>query len=99
MTAPRTIPTQHIVRAYAGRPGCACGCKGTYYCASAESDESEGATYNPGMVTKIARIVATDPTTKLQKGFDDEKILFLEFSPTRNYTLYLSPDADVSEFA
>ena len=42
-----------VVRAYVGKPGCMCGCKGKYY----STEKKDYTIVNPAMVTKILRTV------------------------------------------
>jgi hypothetical protein len=42
-----------IERAYLGKPGCMCGCKGKYY----TSTKVDRSSVNPAMVTKILRTI------------------------------------------
>lgn len=43
----------NVHRAYLGKPGCMCGCKGKYY----TSTKVDHSTVNPAMVTKILRTI------------------------------------------
>lgn len=93
----RELLPDHIFQVYSGRPGCACGCQGTYYCSSAEGAE-DSTTYNPKEVTRISRLVAKDPRTVRLESVGGEQVLVLDVSRTRTYSVYLSPDADLSAF-
>jgi hypothetical protein len=47
-----TLTPSNFIKAYSGRPGCACGCRGTYYAAGDK------------MVARILKkIQAADPST------------------------------------
>jgi hypothetical protein len=48
------ITPSQIVRAYSGKIGCMCGCKGKYYTSVADGTHSDT---NPGMVTRILRTI------------------------------------------
>lgn len=52
MDLQKVAPSQ-IARAYMGKPGCMCGCRGKYY-TSTKVDHSN---VDPKMVTKILRII------------------------------------------
>jgi hypothetical protein len=42
-----------VYRAYLGKPGCMCGCKGKYY----TSTKVDRSSVNPAMVTKVLRMI------------------------------------------
>lgn len=64
-----------VERAYSGKPGCMCGCKGKYY----EAGHKQ--------ITRILNILKTDPRVRLMDGY----ILHIdEFDAgDRNYVCYL----------
>jgi len=80
----RTIDTADVLRVYSGRHGCACGCRGTYHEAGAQ-------------VTRVSRLVAAAPDARRMEGLGGEQVVYAS-TPTRTYTVYLRPDADVSAF-
>ena len=47
------ITPAQVFRAYMGKPGCMCGCKGKYY----YSERHPHGTVDPAMVTKVLRTI------------------------------------------
>ena len=76
------LTLENTVRSYSGKPGCMCGCNGTY---------NEGERARKMAVTALLK----NPDTRLQawnKGRgDDAGCLFVE-TATRNRVLYLTED-------
>ena len=72
------LTLEHTVRAYSGRPGCMCGCNGTY-------KETERA--RKMAITQMLK----NSNTRLQSWTprDDAGCLFLD-TPTRTRVLYLN---------
>jgi hypothetical protein len=57
------ITPSQIVRAYSGKVGCMCGCKGKYYTSVADGTHSME---NPGMVTRILHIIQAAPPEEIE---------------------------------
>lgn len=66
------IDKSKVLKVYSGKPGCACGCLGSYY-VSAESIEEAGKhrgypydvkDINPKMITRVVNILNKDPKTE-----------------------------------
>lgn len=74
------LTLEHTVRSYSGRPGCMCGCKGTY-------NESERAR------KQAITVLLKNPEVRLQawKPSDDAGCLFVD-TPTRTRVLYLTAE-------
>jgi hypothetical protein len=73
------LTLEHTVRAYSGKPGCMCGCNGTY-------KETERAR------KMAATALLKNPEVRLQSWKEsdgDAGCLFVE-TPTRNRVLYLT---------
>ena len=73
------LTLEHTVRAYSGRPGCMCGCNGSY-------KESERA--RKMAITQLLK----DPAVRLdswKESGGDAGCLFVQ-TPTRNRVLYLT---------
>jgi len=70
------IRISDIRRVYSGRPGCGCGCRGTYYEAG------------HNMVKRIYRILSKSPDTKFQSAYTSEGIFYLE-NDKRYYWIFL----------
>lgn len=60
------INPSQVVRAYTGKVGCMCGCKGKYY-AAASDDVSA---VNPIMVTRILRTIQAAPPEEIEVGHE-----------------------------
>lgn len=76
-----------VRKAYSGREGCMCGCKGKYYAAK----EGEAyATVNPGMVTKVLRTIQLHEEAAGMEA--DGSCVYLTLKG-RNYVLYLGTGA------
>jgi hypothetical protein len=76
-----------ITRAYSGRQGCMCGCKGKYYVATPRGD-SAGAfsIVNPGMVTKVLRTIQANEEAANMEA--DGSCVYLDLGG-RSYVAYL----------
>jgi hypothetical protein len=95
------IRREDVLRAYSGKTGCMCGCKGSYYCpASTPVEKRESAKVSEAQVTRIVEAMnlqAERVFLNERPSLDQEPILFLE-NGTRTMVLYLRPGADVSGF-
>lgn len=61
----QSIDPGAVVRAYKGKPGCMCGCKGKYY----TSSKVDHSIVNPAMVTKILRTIqANEDLVEIDEG-------------------------------
>ena len=70
----QSITPEQVTKAYSGKPGCMCGCKGTYYYAA-----------NPAQVVRILRTIqANEAKAEVAEG---EWVAYE--SRTRNYVVYL----------
>jgi hypothetical protein len=85
----RIIDKAHVMQAYSGRPGCACGCRGTYHVASAfaarvekERGYSTGRAPNDAQVSRIVNLLNRSDLTK----FEDD-LAFAEING-RAYCVY-----------
>jgi hypothetical protein len=74
------LTLEHTVRAYSGRPGCMCGCNGTY---------NDGERARKMAITALLK----NSNTRLQawKPSDDAGCLFVD-TPTRTRVLYLTAE-------
>ena len=77
------ITPSQIVRAYSGKVGCMCGCKGKYY--TFDANGTDGAV-NPGMVTRILRTIQAAPPEKIE--LDANYIAWVKGG--RQYVAYLT---------
>jgi uncharacterized protein (DUF169 family) len=88
----QSITPDMVVRAYVGKPGCMCGCKGKYY-RNVASDKEDSSVIDAKMVTRILRVLqANEDLVESEEGaFDGEIIVF--GPPTgiakKNYVVYL----------
>jgi hypothetical protein len=76
------LTLEHTVRSYSGKPGCMCGCNGTY-------NESERA--RKMAITQLLK----NPAVRLQawkRGSDEDAGCLYAESETRNRVLYLTPE-------
>ena len=77
-------PISDIKRVYSGRPGCACGCRGTYY----PSKESKPTKKDLSMFKRIQKIFQENlPNVYTWEDYKDQFIA-LDTSETRTYTIY-----------
>lgn len=76
-----------VSRAYSGRQGCMCGCKGKYYVSKAEAaDEDAPSIVNPGMVTKVLRTIQANEEAANMEA--DGSCVYLDLGG-RSYVAYL----------
>jgi len=69
----QSITPEQVTRAYTGKPGCMCGCKGTYAA-------------NPAQVVRILRTIQANEA-KAEVAENGEWVAYE--SRTRNYVVYL----------
>lgn len=97
--ASRPLPRvrrEDVLRAYSGKTGCMCGCRGRYYTRGEVAPEC--GEENTAMVTRIVNAInASCWEARRQEGLDGEQIVFLE-TGTRTLAVYLNASADVSGF-
>jgi hypothetical protein len=74
------LTLEHTVRSYSGKPGCMCGCNGTY---------NEGERARKMAVTALLKNPAVRVQSWKESG-GDAGCLFVE-TPTRTRVLYLTP--------
>jgi hypothetical protein len=74
-----------ITRAYSGRQGCMCGCKGKYYVSKAVEDDAPSIV-NPGMVTKVLRTIQANEEAANMEA--DGSCVYLDLGG-RSYVAYL----------
>lgn len=95
------VPRHEIRCAYSGRPGCACGCNGTYYYTKAHQAEQstrrgytvEDAEVRDDQVTRIWRKVYLElaialDARDLSSFLVSESFISWTASPRRVYTVY-----------
>ena len=78
------ITPSQIVRAYTGKVGCMCGCKGKYYTTVADGTHSA---VNPGMVTRVLRTIQAAPPEEIE--LDANYIAWVK-GGQRQYVAYLT---------
>jgi xanthine dehydrogenase iron-sulfur cluster and FAD-binding subunit A len=95
-----TITPKQVQKAYSGKQGCMCGCKGKYSinpAHKAEADVERGyempAARNLAQIKKVLRTLQNDPRVTLQNGY----IVHLAKSDPdeRNYVVYLCKSARI----
>jgi len=102
----QSLTVADIKQAYSGKPGCACGCNGNYYCTPESPCAKDGDKVNVRMVTKVLRMVqaaaADDPYVEdlnmhdraevCWNVADDLQYVTATVTPKRVYTIYLMSD-------
>ena len=76
------LTLENTVRSYSGKPGCMCGCNGTY---------NDGARARKMAATALLKNPDVQLQSWAQGRGDDAGCLFVE-TPTRNRVLYLTPE-------
>ena len=77
-----------VSRAYSGRKGCMCGCKGKYYVSKWEGLPVERySSVNPGMVTKVLRTIQANEEAANMEA--DGSCVYLDLGG-RSYVAYLA---------
>ena len=71
------LQVEQTTRSYSGKPGCMCGCNGTY---------NEGERARKLAITQLLK----EPATKLQAWSNDEEGCLYFVTATRNRVLYLN---------
>ena len=92
-----------ILKVYAGRPGCACGCNGKYRVTATsrtEADTDRGYPYNddevdPRYVTKVLRQVQLNAIETAGEWLIDDGLYYIsvEPDPRHVFTVYLTKEA------
>lgn len=83
----QAITPSQIVRAYSGKIGCMCGCKGKYYTSVAGGTHS---TVNPGMVTRILRTIQAAPPEEIEVDVEPDCVFIAWNKGGREYVAYLT---------
>jgi len=74
-----------IKRVYSGKPGCACGCRGTYY----PNNSDDTPTNNDlRMFAKVKKIFESNLDKVYSWEDSKDKFVALDLTPTRTYTIY-----------
>lgn len=81
------ITPSQIVRAYSGKIGCMCGCKGKYYTSVADDPYSN---INPGMVTRILRTIQAAPPEEIKVNVEPNCMYLAWVKGVRQYVAYLT---------
>ena len=71
------LQVEHTTRSYSGKPGCMCGCNGTY---------NEGTRARKLALTQLFK----DPRVRFQRWNADEEGCLYLVNATRNRVLYLN---------
>ena len=78
----QSITPEQVTKAYSGKPGCMCGCRGTYYAHTETAHE----TANPAQVVRILRTIQANEA-KAEVAENSEWVAYE--SRSRNYVVYL----------
>ena len=99
----RALTVGDLLKAYSGRPGCACGCNGKYRVTAAsrpEADVDRGYPHdddevNPRQVTKVLRQVQLSAAEAKGEWLIDDDLYFISVEPDARhvFTVYLTKDA------
>ena len=81
------ITPSQIVRAYSGKGGCMCGCRGKYYTSVADGTYSA---VNPGMVTRILRTIQAAPPEEIELPVEPDCFFIAWVKGGRQYVAYLT---------
>jgi len=81
------ITPSQIVRAYSGKIGCMCGCKGKYYTSVADGTHSNT---NPGMVTRILRTIQAAAPEEIEVNVEPNCMYLAWVKGARQYVAYLT---------
>ena len=96
-------PLSEVTRVYSGRPGCACGCRGTYYSKNAEiardkgywidedeANEKDGWRKSNQMIKRVYKLFEKNLSSGKVYSWESSKNDFvcLSTSENRTYTMY-----------
>lgn len=86
----KSITSDMITRVYSGRPGCMCGCLGSYW-TNPKFKDASSSVCDTRQVSRILNRILKDPRAVLQDGY----ILYISnlVSKEREYVAYLYNDA------
>lgn len=87
------ITPSQVRRAYKGKPGCMCGCKGKYYVNKLQGPD-DYSTVDPKNVIKVLRAMQLNEELVDMDVTGDETIFFATISG-KNHTIYVDDDTSV----